>query len=98
MRAPFAQRYRGVQLTVEVPEAGQPGQLVVRRTVSSGAPHYDGLEESFVLTRDQLGAFLDWLMPWLMADGTYRWLRLGRELDVQQRLKLNRRQKLEVQT
>ncbi len=52
MKAPFAESIRGVQIHIEVPEKGEPGRLVVRRTVGRGAPNHDGLEETFVLTRE----------------------------------------------
>ncbi len=96
MKAPFAESIRGVQIHVEVAENDTPGQLVARRTVGSGAPNHEGLEEAFVLTRENTGQFIDWLTAWLAGDGTYRWLRLGREADIAGRTRLNPRRRFEI--
>jgi hypothetical protein len=96
MQAPFAESIRGVQLHIEITEPDESGRLVARRTVGSGAPNHEGLEEAFVLTREDAGQFIDWLTAWLAGDSTYRWLRLGREADIAARTRLSLRRRFEV--
>ncbi len=98
MKAPFAEIIRGVPIHIEIPEKDEPGQLIGRRTVGSGAPLHDGLEETFVLNRANAGQFIDWLAAWLVGDGTFRWLRLGREADLSARVRLNPRQRVNMST
>ncbi len=98
MKAPFAESVRGVQIHIEVPEKDEPARLVARRTVGSGAPNHDGLDEAFVLSAANLTEFIIWLTAWLPGDSTYRWFRLGREADIGARVKLNPRQQIKLQT
>jgi hypothetical protein len=96
MKAPFAESIRGVQIHLEIAEKEQPARLVARRTVVSGAPNHDGLEEALVVEAANITEFLIWL-GWLAGDYTCRWLRLGREDDIVNRVKLNSRQRFTVQ-
>ncbi len=98
MQAPFLESIRGVQIHIEVPEKGAPGRLVARRTVGSGAPNMDGLEETFVLSAANVSEFLIWLTAWLPGDHSLRWFRLGREADIGARVRLNPRQQVKIQT
>ncbi len=91
MKAPFAESIRGVQIHVEIPDADEPGRLVARRTVGSGAPNMDGLEDSFVLGAANATEVVSWLAAWLAGDHTHRWFRLGREADIAARVRLNPR-------
>ncbi len=94
MKAPYAESIRGVQIHIEVAEPDEPGRLIARRTVGSGFPNLDGIEESFMLGPGDTGEFIDWLATWLAADHTYRWFRLGREADVAARTRLNPRKQV----
>jgi hypothetical protein len=96
MQAPFAESIRGVQVRIEIPEPDEPGRLVARRTVGSGAPNLDGLEDTFTLGPASAGEFIDWLAAWLAGDHTYRWFRLAREVDLAARVRLNPRKRVSL--
>ena len=96
MRAPFAESHRGVSIHIEVPEDGQPGRLVARRSVSAGAPSLDGLEEVMILTHENAVQVIDWVVAWAKADGTFRWLHLAREIDLSHRKRPNPTQSFTV--
>ena len=96
MRASFAESIRGVQIRVEIAEPDEPGRLVTRRTVGSGAPNLDGLEDTFTLGPANAGEFIDWLTAWLAGDCTYRWFRLAREADLAARVRLNPRKRVSL--
>ena len=96
MKAPFAESIHGVQIRIEIAEPDESGRLVARRTVGSGAPNLDGLEETFVLNPANASQLVDWLTAWLVGDRTYRWFRLGREADLAARVRLNPRKRVSV--
>jgi len=96
MKAPFAESVRAVQIRIEIPEPNEQGRLVARRTVGSKAPSHDGLAETFVIDASNLGEFVEWAMNWLVGDGTFRWLQLGREADLVARTKLNPRKRVSL--
>ncbi len=98
MKAPFAESIRGIQIHLEIGEPDEAARLVVRRTVGSGAPNIDGLEESFALTAENAAEFVGWVAAWLVGDRTYRWFRLGREADIAARTRLNPRKHVTLET
>ncbi len=97
MKAPFAESIRGVQIHLEIGEPDEAARPVVRRTVGSGAPNMDGLEESFTLNPENAVEFVGWLVAWLAGDRTYRWFRLGREADIASRTRLNPRKHVRLE-